>query len=79
MQSASVLATAVVSVLSLAEDGTSREVSAIGDEGMIGVLIILGSHGVPYKIVVQASGTDSPLPPPGGLRGRHRRRTGRRG
>jgi CRP-like cAMP-binding protein len=57
MPSAYFLETAVVSVLSLAEDGTSLEVSVIGDEGMIGVPIVLGSHGFPYRIVVQGSGT----------------------
>jgi CRP-like cAMP-binding protein len=51
------LETAVVSILSLAEDGTSLEVSVVGDEGMIGVPIVLGSGGLPYKIIVQGSGT----------------------
>ena len=57
MQSAYFLETAVVSVLSLAEDGTSLEVSVVGDEGMIGVPIVLGSRGLPYKIIVQGSGS----------------------
>lgn len=57
MQSAYFLETAVVSVLSLAEDGTSLEVSVVGDEGMIGLPIVLGSRGLPYKIIVQGSGT----------------------
>jgi CRP-like cAMP-binding protein len=57
MQLAYFLDTAVVSILSLAEDGTSLEVSVVGHEGLIGVPIVLGSHGLPYKIVVQGSGT----------------------
>ena len=48
--------TAIVSILSLAEDGTSIEVSVVGDEGVIGIPIVLRSHGLPYKIVVQESG-----------------------
>jgi CRP-like cAMP-binding protein len=51
------LETAVVSVLSLAEDGTSLEVSVVGDEGMVGVPIVLGSLGLPYRIIVQGAGT----------------------
>ena len=50
------LETAIVSILSLAEDGTSIEVSVVGDEGVIGIPIILRSHGLPYRIVVQESG-----------------------
>ena len=50
------LETAIVSILSLAEDGTSIEVSVVGNEGVIGIPIVLRSHGLPYKIVVQASG-----------------------
>jgi CRP-like cAMP-binding protein len=50
------LETAIVSILSLAEDGTSIEVSVVGDEGVIGIPIVLRSRGLPYKIVVQESG-----------------------
>jgi CRP-like cAMP-binding protein len=50
------LETAIVSILSLAEDGTSIEVSVVGDEGVIGIPIILRSDGLPYRIIVQESG-----------------------
>lgn len=40
-------------ILSLAKDGTSIEVSLVGDEGVIGLPIVLRSHGLPYRIVVQ--------------------------
>ena len=50
------LETAIVSILSVAEDGTSIEVSVVGDEGVIGIPIVLRSHGLPYRIVVQESG-----------------------
>jgi CRP-like cAMP-binding protein len=56
LQSAYFLDTAIVSILSVAEDGTSIEVSVVGDEGVIGIPIVLRTHGLPYKIVVQAPG-----------------------
>ena len=56
MHSAYFLDTAIASILSVAEDGTSIEVSVVGDEGLIGTPIILRTHGLPYKVIVQASG-----------------------
>jgi CRP-like cAMP-binding protein len=49
--------TAIVSILSQAEDGTSIEVSLVGGEGVIGIPIVLRSHVLPYRIVVQGPGT----------------------
>ena len=57
MQWAYYLETAIVSILFLAEDGTSIEVSSVGREGLIGVPIVLKSHAAPYRIVVQGPGT----------------------
>lgn len=56
MHSAYFLDTAIVSILSMAKDGTSIEVSVVGDEGVIGLPIILRSHGLPYRIIVQGEG-----------------------
>ncbi len=56
MHSAYFLETAVVSAFSLAQDGTSLEVSVVGNEGMVGVPIVLGSYGFPYRTAVQRSG-----------------------
>jgi CRP-like cAMP-binding protein len=56
MSMAYFLETAIVSILSVAEDGTSIEVSVVGDEGVIGIPIVLRSHGLPYRIVVQEPG-----------------------
>jgi CRP-like cAMP-binding protein len=56
LQHAYFLETAIVSMLSLAEDGTSIEVSRVGSEGMIGVPIVLRSNTVPYRLVVQNPG-----------------------
>lgn len=56
VQVAYFLDSAIVSILSLAKDGTSIEVSLVGDEGMIGLPIVLRSHGLPYRIIVQSPG-----------------------
>ena len=56
MHSAYFLDTAIASILSVAEDGTSIEVSIVGDEGLIGIPIVLRTHGLPYRIIVQAPG-----------------------
>ena len=56
MHSAYFLDTAIASVLSVARDGTSIEVSLVGDEGVIGLPIVLRSHGLPYRIIVQGPG-----------------------
>jgi CRP-like cAMP-binding protein len=56
MHSAYFLDTAIVSILSMAKDGTSIEVSLVGDEGVIGLPIILRSHGLPYRIIAQGPG-----------------------
>jgi len=57
MQWAYFLGTAIVSILSQAEEGTSIEVSLVGSEGVIGIPIVLRSHALPYRIVVQGAGT----------------------
>ena len=56
MHSAYFLETALVSILSMAKDGTSIEVCLVGDEGVIGLPIILRSRGLPYRIVAQGPG-----------------------
>ena len=56
MHSAYFLDTAIASILSVAEDGTSIEVSVVGDEGLIGIPIILRTLGLPYKVMVQVPG-----------------------
>lgn len=57
MSSAYFLDSAVVSIVSLAKDGTSIEVSLVGDEGVIGLPIVMRSDGLPYRIIVQGAGT----------------------
>jgi CRP-like cAMP-binding protein len=57
MQWAYFLETAIVSILSQAEEGTSIEVSLVGREGVVGIPIVLRSLVLPYRIVVQGPGT----------------------
>ena len=57
MQWAYFLDTATVSILSQAENGTSIEVSLVGNEGVIGIPIVLRSLKLPYRVVVQGPGT----------------------
>lgn len=56
MHSAYFLETSTASILSMAKDGTSIEVSQVGDEGVIGLPIILRSHGLPYRVIAQEPG-----------------------
>src|SRR5260370_24156480 len=57
MQWAYFLETAIVSILFLAADGVWMAVRAGGMEGMIGIAIVLKSHSVPYRMLVQQPGT----------------------
>ena len=57
MRAAYFLETAIVSILSVAENGASIEVSVVGDEGVIGIPIVLQTGGLPYRIIVQAPGS----------------------
>jgi CRP-like cAMP-binding protein len=57
MQWAYFLETAIVSILSQVEEGTSIEVSLVGSEGVIGIPIVLRSFALPYQVVVQGPGT----------------------
>jgi CRP-like cAMP-binding protein len=56
MHSAYFLDTAIASILSVAEGGTSIEVSVVGNGGVIGIPIVLRTHGLPYRVIVQAPG-----------------------
>jgi CRP-like cAMP-binding protein len=43
----------IISLLSITEDGSTIEVAAVGNEGMIGLPLILGSSMTPYRVLVQ--------------------------
>jgi CRP-like cAMP-binding protein len=49
--------TAVVSILSMVEEGATVEVSLVGNEGIIGIPIFLKSNSIPYRALVQRSGS----------------------
>jgi CRP-like cAMP-binding protein len=46
----------MLSLLSITESGRTIEVAMIGNEGMAGIPIILGSAEAPYQVMVQLSG-----------------------
>lgn len=46
----------MISLLSITEDGRTIEVAMIGNEGMVGVPIVLKSRVAPYQVMVQIAG-----------------------
>jgi CRP-like cAMP-binding protein len=47
---------AVVSLISMTQDGNTIEVALVGDEGVVGVSAVLGAKRTPYQAVVQVGG-----------------------
>lgn len=47
---------AVVSLLCAMDDGASTEVAMVGDEGMVGLSLVLGGVNIPGRAVVQRAG-----------------------
>ena len=52
----------IVSLLHVLENGTTAEVAAIGNEGMIGVSVFMGGHNTQNQAVVLTTGTLYRLP-----------------
>jgi len=48
--------TCVLSLITVLDDGTEIEAATIGNEGMIGIPILLGGNQMPSKVVCQISG-----------------------
>lgn len=48
---------AAVSLVSTMEDGSTIEVGLVGQEGMVGIPVILGSNTYPYEAFVQVQGS----------------------
>jgi CRP-like cAMP-binding protein len=46
----------IVSLLYVMENGDSAEISVVGNEGMVGVAILLGGESTPNRAVVQSAG-----------------------
>jgi CRP-like cAMP-binding protein len=45
------------SLLATTEDGSTVEVGMVGNEGVVGVPVILGANSMPYQVTVQVQGT----------------------
>lgn len=48
--------TAIVSLLYVMEDGTAAEIAAIGNEGMVGVALVMGADTMPNRAVALCAG-----------------------
>lgn len=46
----------IVSLLYVLEDGTSAEISVVGNEGLIGVALFMGGETTPSRAIVQSAG-----------------------
>lgn len=46
----------IVSLLSVMEDGASAEIAVVGNEGMVGIPLFMGSESTPSRAVVQSAG-----------------------
>ncbi len=47
----------IVSLLYVMEDGSSAEISVVGNEGMVGIAVFMGGGSTPSRAVVQSSGS----------------------
>jgi CRP-like cAMP-binding protein len=54
----------IVSLLYVLEDGSSAEISVVGNEGLIGIALFMGGETTPNRAVVQSAGYALRLPGP---------------
>ena len=54
--------TAIISLLYALEDGTSVEISVVGNEGLVGIPLFMGGESTPSRAVVQSAGHGFRLP-----------------
>jgi CRP-like cAMP-binding protein len=47
----------IVSLLYVMEDGSSAEISVVGNEGVVGVSLFMGGESTPSRAIVQSAGT----------------------
>jgi CRP-like cAMP-binding protein len=52
----------IVSLLYVMENGSSAEISVVGNEGIVGVALFMGGESTPSRAVVQSAGTAYRLP-----------------
>ncbi|MFA6504805.1 MAG: Crp/Fnr family transcriptional regulator [Treponemataceae bacterium] len=48
--------TAIVSLLSVMENGSSAEIAVVGNEGIVGIALFMGGETMPNRAVVQSAG-----------------------
>jgi CRP-like cAMP-binding protein len=48
--------TAIVSLLYVMENGASAEIAVVGNEGMVGIAVLMGGESMPNRAVVQSGG-----------------------
>jgi CRP-like cAMP-binding protein len=49
--------TAIVSLLYVTQDGSSAEIAVVGNEGIVGVALLMGGESTPSRAVVQSAGS----------------------
>jgi CRP-like cAMP-binding protein len=54
----------IVSLLYVMEDGSSAEISVVGNEGVIGISVFMGGESTPSRAIVQSAGHAFRLPGP---------------
>ena len=47
---------AIISLLNVLKNGTSGEIAVIGNEGIVGIALLLGNPSMPTRAVVQSAG-----------------------
>ncbi|MEO8362232.1 MAG: Crp/Fnr family transcriptional regulator [Vicinamibacteria bacterium] len=52
----------IVSLLYVMEDGSSAEISVVGNEGLIGIALFMGGESTPSRAIVQSGGSAYRLP-----------------
>jgi len=52
----------IISLLYIMEDGSSAEISVVGNEGMVGIAVFMGGESTPNRTIVQSSGHAYQLP-----------------
>jgi CRP-like cAMP-binding protein len=53
---------AIISLLYVMQDGASAEISVVGNDGFIGIAVLMGGNSTPWRAVVQSGGISFRLP-----------------
>ena len=52
----------IISLLYVMEDGSSAEISVVGNEGLVGIAVFMGGESTPNRAIVQSAGSAFMLP-----------------